>query len=143
MSSWFEREGLKGFASWMRVQAQEEDFHAKHMHDYLLRRGEPSRMKQIEAPQNDWANVCEVFEQVEKHEKFVTKSINEIASAAIADGDHAAYQFILWYVDEQVEEEETVADILGTLKLINNNPQGLYIFDKELGARTYTQPDAT
>ena len=44
-----------------------------------------------------------------------------------------------WFIDEQVEEEETAQNIIDNLKMINDNGYGLYMLDKELGARTYTQ----
>jgi ferritin len=39
MAAYFEASDLPGFASWMRVQAQEEDLHAHKLFDYLIERG--------------------------------------------------------------------------------------------------------
>ena len=44
-----------------------------------------------------------------------------------------------WFIDEQVEEEETAQGIIDSLKMIKDNGFGIYTLDKELGARTYTQ----
>ena len=44
-----------------------------------------------------------------------------------------------WFIDEQVEEEENAQNIIDNLKMIQGNGYGLYMLDKELGARTYTQ----
>ncbi len=142
MSSWCEeQEGIKGFANWMRVQAQEELFHALFMHDYVIRRGKPSHMKSISEPPSSWKDPLDMFESVLAHEQKVTKSINEIASVAMECNDHATYQFIMRFVDEQVEEEESVSDIIGKLKFYKGNTHILYDLDKELATRVYTQPN--
>jgi ferritin len=45
-----------------------------------------------------------------------------------------------WYVTEQVEEEDTVNDIVAKLKLIGGDANALLTIDKDLGARTTTVP---
>ena len=54
--------------------------------------------------------------------------------------------FVYWhvgveqrFVDEQVEEEENAQNIIDNLRMIKDNGYGLYMLDKELGARVYTQ----
>lgn len=140
MSSWCEREDFKGFASWFRVQAQEELFHATFMHDYLIRRKQTSVMRQIADPANDWQSLQQAFEQVCAHEAQVSASINQIASLALQQHDHASYQFFMQYVDEQVEEEETADYIYKRLIFSQGKPEYIYALDQELGSRTYTQP---
>ena len=44
-----------------------------------------------------------------------------------------------WFIDEQVEEEESAQEIIDNLNMIKDNGFGLYTLNKELGARTYTQ----
>ena len=45
-----------------------------------------------------------------------------------------------WFIDEQVEEEETAQELIDSLKMIANNGFGIYMLDKELSTRTYTTP---
>ncbi len=42
---------------------------------------------------------------------------------------------LTWFVNEQIEEEQTALDILDSLKKIGDKRVGLYMIDKELGAR--------
>ena len=56
-----------------------------------------------------------------------------------AENDFATQSMLKWFIDEQVEEEETAKNIIDNLKMINNNGYGIYMLDKELGARTYVQ----
>jgi len=50
-------------------------------------------------------------------------------------GDTATEIFLHWYVDEQVEEEMNADVIVEKLKLMKESANGLYLLDKELGAR--------
>jgi ferritin len=45
-----------------------------------------------------------------------------------------------WFVTEQVEEQATAANIHARLKLVNGDPAGLFMLDKELGARAFVLP---
>jgi ferritin len=40
-----------------------------------------------------------------------------------------------WFIDEQVEEEDTANKILEKMKKIESSPAGLYALDKQLGKR--------
>ena len=41
--------------------------------------------------------------------------------------------------DEQVEEEENATNIIDNLKMLNGNGYGIFMMDKDLAARVYTQ----
>ena len=49
MAAYFASIDLNGFASWMRVQAQEEEFHAMKFYDYLIERDGKVKLQPIEA----------------------------------------------------------------------------------------------
>jgi len=135
MSAFFESQGWGGFASWMRAQSDEERAHAMKIYDFIFTRGGRSVLKAIDAPQSEWKSVHEVFEETYKHEQKVTNLIHGLVALAIAENDYATKNFLDWFVDEQVEEEENCVKILDTLKLIGDAKQGLYFFNKELGGR--------
>ena len=61
---------------------------------------------------------------------------------AVSEKDHATNAFLQWFISEQVEEEASVNEIIDNLKLIDNQGNGIFMIDKELGTRTFTQPDA-
>ena len=52
--------------------------------------------------------------------------------------DRATYNFLQWFIDEQVEEEENDREIIDRLKLIGDNRNGLFMLDRDLATRTYT-----
>jgi ferritin len=130
---------LKGFAHWFEVQALEELFHAEKMYNYILDQNERVILDSIQKPPSDFSSPADMFEKTLEHERTVTASINAIAELAKKEGDNATYNFMLWFVNEQIEEEATPAEILGRLKLAGEG-SGLFMMDAELGARVYTPP---
>jgi ferritin len=48
--------------------------------------------------------------------------------------------FLQWFVTEQVEEEASAKTLVDQLTLMNGNPQGLFMLDRELGQRVFTMP---
>lgn len=142
MEGYFESISLKGFANWMRVQAQEEQFHAMKLYDFILERGGKVTLRAIDAPPSGWKYPLAVFEATLVHEQKVTGLINELVYLARQKKDNASEIFLHWYVNEQVEEEDNVSTALGQLRLIKDSPQALFIMDKELAQRVYTPPVA-
>jgi ferritin len=55
------------------------------------------------------------------------------------ENDYATQSMLQWFIDEQVEEEENVQTIIDNIKMVQDNGYGLYMIDKELGSRTYTE----
>jgi ferritin len=142
MSSWFDSVGLRGFANWERVQAMEERDHALKIFDFVLARGGRAVMQQIEAPQTEWRDAKDAFETQMAHELKVTNLINTLVNLSITEKDHATVNFLQWFVNEQVEEEENARTILDQLQMISQEKGVglLYMLDKELGTRVYTPP---
>ena len=140
MSAAADKMGLKGCANWLFVQAQEEMAHGTHMYEYILERGATPAFAAIEKPPVAYACVNEIYEAVYAHEQKVTQGINAIATLAMKEGDHACYQFIMWYVNEQVEEEAGATGILDKLRLIDGNKGLLLSLDNELATRVFVNP---
>ena len=81
-----------------------------------------------------------MFEEALAHEEGVTARIHEMASLALELKDHATYNFLQWFIAEQVEEEETAMDMVQKFKMAGEHPAGLYQLDKELATRVYNAP---
>ena len=83
-----------------------------------------------------------MFEEALAHEEGVTARIHEMASLALELKDHATYNFLQWFIAEQVEEEETAMDMVQKFKMAGEHPAGLYQLDKELATRVYNAPSS-
>jgi ferritin len=140
MSAYSDSIGLKGFANWFMVQYHEEMFHAMKVFEYIQAQGGTIKLQQIDEPPSAWESPLDLFEKTLAHEQMVTGRINDLMDLAIEKKDHATRIFLQWYVTEQVEEEENDNEIIDQLKIIKDNPQGLLMLDRELGARKATVP---
>ncbi len=139
MSAYCHEAGLPGMANWFEVQFKEEQDHAQIFFNYLVSRGGRVTLKAIDAVETEWESPLAAFENTYAHEQKVTALINNIMSIAVEEKDYAAQSRLQWFVDEQVEEEETAQTMIQKLRLIGDNGYGLYNLDNELAARTYTQ----
>jgi ferritin len=142
MAAYADHEGFKGIANWLFVQAKEEIAHGSHIYQYLLERGAFPGFGEIKAPPASYGSIRELFEKVLAHEQWVTGRINDIATLAEQEKDHATYQFISWYVNEQVEEEAGAGELLNRIRLIDGQPGLLYNLDAALASRVFADPFA-
>ncbi len=140
VESYFHSVSLSGFASWMRVQVQEELLHAMKLYDFIISRGGRALLEAVAKPDADWKSPLAAFEQVLRHEEGITAKINELMDIAAAEQDHATKIFLQWFVSEQVEEESAVSEILSKLRLIGKDSSGLFLLDAELGKRVFAMP---
>jgi len=140
MSYYFESIGMGGFASWMRIQAGEELVHALKMLDYVASAGGRARALAVEAPRAVWGSPLEAFQQVWDHERAVTGLIHALVETALAERDEATRSFLQWYVDEQVEEEESSDDVLIKVRAAGEDEAALQAADRALGQRRFKFP---
>ncbi|MDR1943497.1 MAG: ferritin [Synergistaceae bacterium] len=142
MSAYADNAGYKGVANWLYVQAQEEMAHGSHIYKYILERGGAPAFSDVKAPRESYGSISEIFEKALAHERHVTELINKIADFALKERDHATYNFILWYVTEQIEEESSAGEILEKVKRVGDNPGLLHSIDAQLAARVFNDPFA-
>ncbi len=141
MSSYSNLIGLKGFANWFMVQYHEEMLHAMKIHEYIRRQEGKVKLMSIKEPPLEFESPLDMFEKTLAHERFITRSINDLVDLSISEKDHATHIFLQWYVTEQIEEEENDNDIIAKLKLVGTGSEsnnGLFLIDKDLGTRTTT-----
>jgi len=140
MAAYFEDLNLTGMANWMRLQADEEHEHSMKFYDFIIKISGRVVLEQIDKPKSEWDSPQDAFKEALEHEKFITKSINELTDLAIEEKDHSTNTFLHWFIDEQVEEEANASDIVQKFNLIDNSKSGLYMLDRELGQRTNAPP---
>ena len=139
MSAHFDEIGLKGFSNWTKVQAKEEVDHGMILFNFIIERNGKVALAQIDAPTTDFGCPLEIFEQIYEHEKYVTNSINSVASMSDDECELAARNFIDWYIAEQVEEERNAYEVILKLRMFGDDKSSLYQIDKDLLSRTYKE----
>jgi ferritin len=135
MSAHFESVNLTGFAHWFLTQSKEEHDHAMKIFKYINDRDGKVSLSKIDVPKGEWKLPVDVFQESYNRELEVSDSINEVVEVALSEKDYATHSFMLWFVNEQVEEESTALKWTERLKMIGDNKNGLYIIDRELSQR--------
>lgn len=135
-----ESKGYKGFANWFYVQFQEEQAHARIFMNYLNSRDAKVELLPIDPVPATWDSVLDMFRHTLEHEKKVTSMINNLAAIANEDRDFASINRLNWFIDEQVEEEESARDMITAVEAVEDNKYGMYQLDKEQAARVYNVP---
>ncbi len=130
MASWAESEGLPGIAAWLYAQSEEERDHMLRFIKYVNERGSKAEIPAFDKPPVSYPGVAELFDEVLKHEKFISASINEVLEVAMGEKDYATVNWIQWFVEEQVEEESSVQAVIDKLKLAGS--KGLYMLDRDI-----------
>ena len=135
MSAACEGRSFRGFAHWLRVQAQEETKHAMKLIEFVLDRGGKLELGAIAAPPVEFGSVTQTFEKILEHEQSITARINALFELSRVEKDYASEIALQWYVTEQVEEEATVGQILDQLKAVGEQGGGIWYLDSKMGKR--------
>lgn len=142
-SNFYKDQGLDGFASWYKIQAQEERDHAMLFIEYMQNNDIPITLEAIDKPGVSLSGNMDALKAGYEHEQYVTGLIHTIYEAASEVKDFRTMQFLDWFVKEQGEEETTASDLIKKMELFGTDAKGLYMLDQELGARTYAAPSLT
>ena len=140
MACWAESKGFEGVAEFMFAQADEEREHMLRLLKYLIERGGKAVISDLNQPPADFNSPKPMFEEVLKHEIFVSESINDLVAITFEEKDFATHNFLQWYVAEQIEEEATARTILDKINLIGDEKSGFYLFDKDVRAMIAQTP---
>jgi len=143
MSAYFESINLPGFAKWTYVQYLEETTHGLKFFRFINERDGNVKLTTIKEPQTEWKSPVDVFDNIYKHEQYVTSLINNIVDVAMQEKDYATNNLLQWYIAEQVEEEANAKLILEQLKRVGESKDGLYMLDKEVGIRVFNDVTGT
>ena len=103
MAADLEDKGLKGMATWMRVQAREEHTHAMIFYNYITERRARVELEAIAKPPSTWESPLVVFEAALAYERHITGRIDHMVRVAKGEEDNATLQMLQWLVEEQVE----------------------------------------
>ncbi|MCO5231016.1 MAG: ferritin [Chitinophagales bacterium] len=131
-ASWCDVEGYSGAAKFLYEHSDEERMHMMKLFRYINDKGGKSVVPAIDMPHQDFKSLKEVFESAYQNEVEVTESINQIAALALQEADFTTYNFIQWYINEQLEEENLYRSILDKFKLVGEEGNNLYFIDVEI-----------
>jgi len=135
LAVWADHESYEGAAKYLYLQNQEEIGHMRKIIQFVLDAGGKPEITTYQEPLPQPKSYKDLFKIGLEHEKAVTKSIHKIAELAWKEKDMATFNFIQWFIEEQVEEEDQFQTVLAKLDIIEKHGGSLYMLDRELGMR--------
>ncbi|HMG16159.1 MAG TPA: ferritin, partial [Saprospiraceae bacterium] len=109
--------------------------HMMKILEYILQRGGKVKIEAIPAPPPDPANIQNCFEKVFEHEVDNTSSVYKLVKLSFEEEDWATWNFMQWFVKEQVEEETLAMNLLDKMKIVGSDHMGnnaMYSLDRDL-----------
>src|SRR5690606_24050486 len=112
--------------------SDEERMHMMKLFRYINDKGGKSIVPGMSQPPYEFTSLKDVFVQAYKSELEVSEAINQIAAVCLQEADFTTYNFIQWYINEQLEEENLYRGILDKFKLVGDEGNNLYFIDAEI-----------
>jgi ferritin len=134
-ASWADNRGFEGIANFLFRHAEEERNHMMKILEYILKRGAEVKVTAIPGPLGNPTSVHNCFEKVFEQEVDNTKSIYKVVKMSLEEEDWATWNFMQWFVKEQIEEETLALDLLAKIKIAGAEKAGndtLYTLDRDL-----------
>ncbi|HVB02303.1 MAG TPA: ferritin [Chitinophagaceae bacterium] len=135
LGSWAEKEGYEGISSFLYHHSVEERAHMMKLLKFINQRGGHCRIESLPKAPPDPASLHELFENVLEQEKANSREINRITDHCLQTKDFTTFNFMMWFVKEQEEEEAMATRLLDSMKVIGENKGtkgGLYEFDRQM-----------
>ncbi len=124
----YEAQTLPQLAGFFYTQAVEEREHAMMMIKYLLDTDAPVRLREVAAPDMNFADHIAPIRLALEQEKTVSGQISDLFKVARDEGDYLSEQFVQWFLREQVEEVATMTELLEVAERVRDLPMTLEEF---------------
>lgn len=135
ISAYFDANDLPGFAQWFRAQSVEETEHAMKFYDFIVKRDADVTLSAIAAPTQSFDSPAAAISASLQMEQKVSGQIHALFALAREVQDYASQSLLTWFLDEQVEEEDSFRNLLIKTKAAANDQWNLQTLDSELGQR--------
>jgi len=137
MASWCDRHGFDNSADFFYMQSDEERAHMMKIFKYVNDLGGAAISPEITNVPTDFESFKGVFEEALSQEVSVTQSLNRIAGKCQSVHDFTTFNFLAWFLNEQVEEEYIARRCLELFEVIGEEGVGRYMIDKQIPKITY------
>lgn len=135
MAAYMDAQDLPGFANWFRAQSAEERVHAMKLYDFLVASGTDVELSALPAPRSKFQSPKSVFEVGLEMERTVTEQIKAMYRSAMEEGDYTAQPLLHWFLEEQVEEEDSFETAIVQLDAAETRFD-LLMLDQQMGTRS-------
>lgn len=125
IGSYFAQQNLDKWAALFYAQAAEEKEHAMKIVGFLTDVGEVVHFPAIAAASTEFKSPADAISQALKWERTVTEQFQAMAKIALAEDDYVGFQFLQWFLEEQVEEVSSMERYLALVE------SGINLFQAE------------
>ena len=133
MALWCDAQGYEGAARYLAASSQEEREHMENFLQYVVDQDSTPRVPAVAEPPHEFDSLPDIMKQVLELEMSVASKIHAIVDLAVAEKDHATWNWLQEFVAEQREAEIKARNILDRIAVIGTEATGLYEIDKMLG----------
>ena len=113
---YFDEEGLPDLANFFYRQSEEEREHAMKFVHYMLETGAKPIIPSLPKLKNSFKSASNAVQYALDQEIEVTNQITNLVTLSKECNDHISHNFLQWFVDEQVEEVDSMSTLLQTIK---------------------------
>lgn len=113
---YFDEQSLPELADFFYRQSEEEREHAMKFVHFLLETGAKPIIPGLPEMRNEFSDAADAVQFALNQELKVTEQINNLVMLSKEENDYASHNFLQWFVDEQVEEVDTMSTLLDTIK---------------------------
>ena len=130
--AWCDYNGLFKAAEMFKTHVSEELSHADRLISYALDKDYKPCIEVIRKQTQEFKDFKDVITAAFEHEKYVTSIYKEFADMALKEKDFVTFEFVSWYLKEQVEEEALFQNILDKIEMLDREGTGIFILEEEL-----------
>lgn len=142
MAQWLDQNELSGFGNWLRKQAHEEVCHAMLLFNFLKDRDAATPLGNVRQQKYFFASVKDVMDKLLVQGKYIASNIKKMIDLAQNAEDVETSALLAWFAAVQLEEEETVTELLLRVNSCYRDAVGdLRDIDSELAQRQGTIPE--
>ncbi|WP_185850841.1 ferritin [Blattabacterium cuenoti] len=131
---------LEGIYNFLYDHSDEERKHMLKIIRYINKRGVYSflnfKENRVEKESTFFlkneSSLRDLFQILFEHEKKISKEINFLINLTLKEKDYFTYNFLQWFVEEQIEEESITKILLDKISFIGEDKIGLYLFDLDV-----------
>lgn len=118
---WLEDKGYINTSKLYKKYADEEMVHSGWAKSYLLDFGVTPTLFELEAPNNSFIGLKDIFAKTLEHEELITSQIKEMGENALKESDFVLFSLVMKYQAEQQEEIAKAITLLDISELSSDN----------------------
>lgn len=130
--AYFEDLSYPGMAAHFMAAAKDELGHGMMFSKYIIDSGGSIKLEALEKPATVYDSPVAAFEAALAREKEITESIHNLYALALKENDYATQVFLQDMIKEQVEEIKEATEKVHRVKVCQESPAAMIMFDREL-----------